>query len=181
MKAEADIQDRIRELLDGELARRVASALEQLPAHCVHNHRHTLDGRKRVDGEPNELYNRISDHRLPIVQTIGLCMLGAEKPEEWSGTVCEDPVDAQRCPYFTLKHNASEVQTAFEAQLRDVGWVRENLPEVHALLWAIGAEGLEHISSHADLFSGLSWWQRLLLRLIGLSPLATKRLPRGCA
>ena len=164
----SQIQTRIRELLDRELERRIVEAGEKLPTLCLHNHVQPLDSRKEIHGQRNETYNRTSDpdttvevevngvlekRHLPVQQNIGLCMLGAEDPTKWAGTICEDPIDAQRCAEqrgdFTPALNEHLVSEDFHAQIKDPGWVEENLPEVASLLWVLdGAEPPE-----------VRWWQ----------------------
>jgi len=157
MKNEEDIRSRVRELLGEELDRRTAEASERLPRRCVHNYRHPLDQRKQVSGEPNESYNRITDNKgLPVLQTIGLCMVGSDNPEEWGGTICEEPLDAKRCPIFNPLKSKHELLQEFEEQLRDQDWVRVNLAEVHALLWV-----LEEFKSLT-----LPWWKKFLFKLL---------------
>ncbi len=186
MKIDGEIQDRIRKLLDEEFRQRVDASQERLPCCCIYNHRHTLDSRKRVAGEENTEYNRITrgDNRagLPVLQSIGLCMYGSDDPTTWPGTICEDPVDAKLCPpqAFTPKVTPEIVQKEFESQIKDPEWVKKNLPEVNALLWVLGTEtlppeepepetdGLVEIIERPMEPMVLSWWARLLLRLAGL-------------
>ena len=138
MKGESDIRGRLNQLLAEELNRRIASASEKLPRRCTHNYRHPLDQRKKVDGESNENYNRITDNRgLPVVQTIGLCMLGSKDPETWGGTICEEPLDAIRCPVFEPAKTKAQLLKEFREQLRDEVWTKENFPEVFSLLWIL--------------------------------------------
>jgi hypothetical protein len=194
MKTEIEVQDRIRYLLDQEFERRAVEAEVKLPKRCVHNYRHPLDSRKQVNGEPNENYNRIGKNG----QTIGLCMYEASSPDDWKGNICEDPIDAQRCPFFTPSITREAIQQALEAQIRDVGWVKDNLPEVHALLWTLDSNKLpvsvpppsepktepllpsgpqEEDTNDGDDDvvtpvppSPVSWWKRALLRLLGIGP-----------
>jgi hypothetical protein len=181
MKGEDDVQGRIRGLLNVELEKRISLAGEKRPRACVHNYRHPLDNRKQIAGERNENYNRISTEthvNLPVVQTIGLCMLGSESPEDWQGTICEDDIDAQRCPVFAAKESAEQVREAFETQIRDIDWVRTNMPEVYALLWVLGSDKLEAPApptpaevaepEPADM-APLPWWSRLILKLLGFA------------
>lgn len=161
MKTQTEIEDRVRLLLKQELDRRVAAASQKLPHLCQHNHRQPLDIRKQVEGMPNDTYNRVSNLRgLPVVQTMGLCMLGAENPEEWPGTICEDPIDAQRCPYFDAKEKPSVIEQTFRAQMEDDAWVRDNLPEIRALLWSLDTTELPKASEAP---TPLSWWRRLIV------------------
>jgi hypothetical protein len=161
MKTARDLEDRIRFLLAEELTARVSLAETRLPHLCTHNHRQPLDVRKRIEDQANEHYNRItSGPHLPVVQTMGLCMLGAEDPEQWPGTICEDPIDAQRCPYFDQKLDKKYIWLLFSSQIRDADWLRDNMPEVHGLLWALNATRP----------SGLPWWKRLWFRFLRIQP-----------
>lgn len=171
MRTNIEVQDRIRFLLSEELDRRVNEGRERLPHKCVHNHRHTLDVRKEIeiDGEreANPDYNRVGQtegeihegvqRRLPV---IGLCMLGSEDPEQWAGAICEDPIDAQRCPYYTTKITRESVEQGFSQNLQDLEWVRANLPEVYGLLWALGS----------DTMPTLPWWKAIWFRFIQIRP-----------
>lgn len=152
MRSASEVQARARELVQEELDRRIQRASERLPCLCLHNYQHTLDTRKQVDGEPNEGYNRITDDEgAPVKKTIGLCRLGVENPQEWSGTICEEPIDAKKCPYFTPFQSKEDIVHLLEEQLLDRLWVENNLPEVHALYWVLGY--------WPEL--RLSWWDRL--------------------
>lgn len=152
MRSSTEIQGRIKHLLSRELDRRVAEATKRLPHKCEHNYRHPLDVRKTVDGEPNPSFNKIT---LPVAQTIGLCMLGSEDPETWGGTICEDPVDAQRCPYFSARESKDEILLTLRKDSQDSEWLQANLPEVYGLLWAL-----------QDRPPKLPWWKVLWFRLL---------------
>jgi hypothetical protein len=172
MRALPEIEARIRHLVESDLRRRLAR--EVLPQNCRHNHRQPLDHRRTVYGEAHAAYNRISigvvgGVSLPVVQTIGLCMLGAESPGEWAGTVCEDPIDAQRCPQFADKQDPLEVYQAFARDLQNASWLESHLPEVSSLLWVIGAQ----VSPSAV---QRPWWARLWSWFLE-GPL--KGLPKG--
>jgi hypothetical protein len=121
-----------------------------------------LDVRKTVDGERNPNYNRVAGTKhLPV---IGLCMLGAADPTTWPGNICEDPIDAQKCPFFERlesKQDAVErVQAEFYQQIRDLEWVEANMPEVAGLLWALDSKDLPV----------LPWWQTALFRWLQVRP-----------
>lgn len=159
MRSVDEIRERIRGVLTRELDQRVAQAQKRLPHRCVHNHRHTLDTRKAAEGEDNEFYNRITTRRaLPVVNTIGLCMLDSDDPESWSGTICEDPIDAQKCPVFEAKQSKEEILLQFQKELAKDGWVEAEFPEVAALLWAIEYEGADVIQ--------VPWWKALWHRWV---------------
>lgn len=157
MRSEAEIRARLEEVVSAEVTRRVELITERLPHKCTHNHRHPLDARKWAGGEINESYNRISTGRgLPVLQSVGLCMLGSESPEDWNGTICDEPIDAKRCPFFSPSTTKEDVLKELNAQLQDEAWVRENMPEAHGLLWVLGEMSLPK----------MSWWRRFLLRFV---------------
>lgn len=142
MKDEAEVRQRVRELVTAELKHRLDEAHERLPHRCTHNYRHALDTRKTIVGESNEKYNRIGDVRhLPMSQTMGLCMLGAEDPEQWKGDLCDEPIDAQRCPYFNPRQDDPAITAEFSTNLKEPAWIEANLPAVAALLWVAGTDG----------------------------------------
>lgn len=153
MRNTDEIENRLRYLLCEELDRRVSEASLRLPHLCAHNHRQPLDTRKTIAGEPNEDFNRTTDKRgLPLLHTIGLCMLGSERPEDWQGNICEDPIDALRCPYFDPARRKADIWQEFARQLSSIEWLRENMPEAHALYWVLGVE---------QTTVALPWWKRL--------------------
>lgn len=162
MKSEAEVRGLLKDLLSQEFDRRVSEAQLRLPRSCVHNHQQPLDVRKTVDGEPNSAYNRITQdrHHLPVVQTLGLCMLGASDPEEWPGDrICEEPIDAQRCPDFTSRLSKEEVLASFKAQVGDPQWLEAHLPKAAMLLWVLGQYQVP---------TSPPWWKRILFRFTPL-------------
>jgi len=167
MKTAQEIEDRLREVLVEELGRRLTR--DVLPHLCSHNLRHPLDHRKTVYDEPNPSYNRIAaghaegNGSLPVLQTIGLCMLGSENPEEWPGNVCEEPIDAQRWPYFNFKMSRLEVYERFVMDLENPEWVEASLPEVCQLLWVLGSR-LELADRETGLVRLWAWWKRILVK-----------------
>lgn len=151
MKDQNDILTRARELVHAERERRLAEAQLRLPHLCTHNHRQPLDTRPTVEGEPNPTFNRISPNG---VATIGLCMLGANNPEEWLGTICEDPIDAQRCPFFNTTQSEESVLENFQQDLTNPEWVATHMPELATLLWVL----------ENSTIPTLPWFRRFLLR-----------------
>lgn len=151
MKTEAEIRERLRGLLMQELHHRVAAAGRRLPQRCKFHHSQHLDGRKTVGGEPNANFNRVTNERhLPV---IGLCGFGVSDPTTWLGNICEDAIDAQRCPMFEPIHTKSAILEEFELQLLTPGWAEVAMPEVAGLCWALD-----------DVTAGrLPWWKRLML------------------
>lgn len=146
-------------MVNQELDRRVALATERLPQRCKHNHRHSLDQRPTIGGERNEEFNRITNRRrLPVAQGIGLCMIGSNDPETWAGTICEEPIDAKRCPVFDPKDTKASLRSVFEDDLANPEWVQENMAELATLLWALGEFKVVRPS----------WWRRLVFWVKGV-------------
>ncbi len=157
MRSKSEVQQRVRALLVQELDRRAELASKRLPRLCVHNHKHSLDDRKKVDGEPNEMFNRIGyDNGDPVERKLGLCMLGAENPEEWGGTICEDAIDAQRCPHFQPTVTKESLLVEFQEQLSAPGGLEKHLPAAAELLWVL--EG--------TMTPKLPWWKLLWYRFL---------------
>ncbi len=152
MKTVQEVQARLRALLVMELSLRLEEAQRRLPTSCVYNHRQVLDVRREVQGEPNAGFNRIDRQGLPVLNEVGLCMFGAESLTEWPGNICDEVVDAQRCPMFQSVHTKEKVFSEFKAQLQDADWLKSNLPEVASLLWVLG----DTLANHH-----LPWWLRL--------------------
>jgi hypothetical protein len=167
MKTKSEIEERVKELVCAELDRRVAEASERLPTQCVNNYRHPLDTRKQIEGEPNPEYNRITNKLgLPVVQTIGLCLLNCTDPENWKGTICEEPIDAKKCDDFKPMKTKDDILPELSQDLRSTAWVEENLPELFSLLWVLGA--VQELK--------IPWWKRLWFwfRKIELEPVVPK-------
>ncbi len=170
MKHADEIEARIRLLLAEALERKVAEASKRLPCRCTYNYQHNLDTRRQVEGDPNPNFNRITANEgEPVAQTIGLCMYGAQNPEDWKGDICEDPIDAQRCPYFQPALYKEAIWRDFQTMLQDHDRLRAELPEVYGLLWA-----LDGYTSSLK----LPWWKRLwfwFLR-VRVEPLSTNNV-----
>ena len=169
MRAVKEVRERIQALLLEEFDRRVDDAARRLPHHCVHNHRQVLDPRKEIEGVSNDGYNRIDRKHLPLAQTIGLCLLGAGTPEAWEGNICDDPIDAQRCPYFSSARTKEGLLDEFKTQVADILWVKAHLPEVYSLLWTLDA-------SSANFH--FPWWRKLVFWVLRLrtEPVKTSAL-----
>ncbi len=155
MKNSEEIWDRVRGVIADELERRLDGTQKRLPHLCTHNHRQPTDERKQVEGVGNPHYNRIT----PEGKTIGLCMLGAESPEDWQGTICEDPIDAQRCPFFNPATTREGVMQEFRGQLQDPEWITSEMPRLSELLWVLDSVEVPK----------LPFWKRWFLRWRRLS------------
>jgi len=156
MRSEREIRNRISFLLSEELVSRIESSEKRVPRGCRFNHRQPLDVRKTIDGEANPRYNCVSQSeksRLPVQQTIGLCMYGSDG-DAWTGDICEDEIDAKRCGKFEPQQTKEEIREGFLRDIRDPGWMSSNMAEVSTLLWV-----LELMS-----VSTLPWWLWLWYR-----------------
>jgi hypothetical protein len=83
-------------------------------------------------------------------------MMRAETPDQWQGTICDEPIDAGRCPYFTPSQSKEELFAQFTLELQYPSWVQQALPEVAALLWVLELTQAPSIS----------WWKKLWFRFI---------------
>ena len=140
MRTEREIRNRIRFLLSEELVSRVEASERRVPRGCRFNHRQPLDVRRTVDGEVNPRYNCVSQSeksRLPVHQTIGLCMYGSDG-DAWPGDICEDDIDAKRCGKFEPRQTKDEIREGFLRDVQDFEWLSGNMAEVSSLLWVLG-------------------------------------------
>lgn len=105
MKSEEEIQDRLVDLKYERFLDEYRDRLSCRPKNCVHNYRHEEDG-----------------------EEIGLCMLGAEDPQNWPGNVCDDVETAKMCPFFEQRHDEEDLKEEFESGLDD---------DIQALEWVL--------------------------------------------
>ncbi len=162
MKSRSEILKEARNLLRIEFETRLEANSRRLPGNCQYNHRQLLDVRSVVLGNRNPRYNRIEG----TTQTLGLCMLGGEEGS-WQGNLCEDPVDAQGCPYYTPKQTHRQVLEELYKDLASDVWLEANMPGLRAFLWVLQ----EPVR--------LTWWQRFRLLFVGRNqePLQRLELP----
>lgn len=133
MKSEAQLIDRIKVLLVAEWERRVLVRGTRTPEACRNHHWQDLNLRNTADGTPNDAYNRVA---VEGGTRTGLCLYGS-RTEEWSGTLCEDAVDAQRCPHFDPLWSPGLMYADYLLDLADLEWVSSSLAEVQILSWAL--------------------------------------------
>ena len=124
-----EIEDRIRGLFFEELRLRGAEAEKRLPARCIYNKQNPLDSRSLHEGEPNDYHNRITTEPWTAsTRTIGLCMYGSKDIETWPGNLCEDAIDAQRCPLFTPLQSKAEILAEFMSDISNVAYKSASVP-----------------------------------------------------
>ncbi len=90
-----------------------------------------------------------------MIQTMGLCMFGAENPETWPGNICDDAETARQCPMFEATVSKAELWVEFQEQIANLEWIRLHLPEVFALVWVLDG----------TVAPVIPWWRRLWFRL----------------
>jgi hypothetical protein len=72
-------------------------------------------------------------------------MYGSGDPESWPGNICDEPIDAKRCPYFTPRVDKKAILIQFREDLKNADWVQNNLPGVAELLWVLEMAELPRI------------------------------------
>lgn len=139
MKDQTQIEERLRRLVLEALSAHMAHFDVKLPTKCRHNHRQPLDHRKTVYGDSNPSYNRITSGKgLPVAQTIGLCMYGAENPDDWKGNICEEPVDAQLCNIYNPVVSKKVLYDTFVKGVQSEEWLGKHYPGILSLVWVLG-------------------------------------------
>ena len=77
-----------------------------------------------------------------------VCLLDADKPDEWEGTICDSSVP-NTCPYFENKVTKEQIESKVRADLHsgDMGLIASKYPDLAALLWVLAGteEGLREI------------------------------------
>jgi hypothetical protein len=74
-----------------------------------------------------------------------VCLLEADKPREWEGTIC-DPSVPNTCPFFKPFRSKEEIEDSFEEEFDkllnegDLGQIATKYPDVAALLWVLSQE-----------------------------------------
>lgn len=143
MRTRQEVQDRLKALLSLEINRRLADTRQKQPHTCQYNLRHPLDTRPTVEGAKNPNLNRIVQPgtRLPVLQTVGLCMygsgeLGSEKGV-WPGDICEDVETSRPCNLYVPMLTSKQAALELRAELEDAEHCRIHYPEIAALIWTL--------------------------------------------
>jgi len=134
MQNEGKVKQKIKDAKFRYMKRELRDKLKVCPRNCVHNERHTFTTYEYgEDGEPT----------VAVENEIGLCMYGADNPEEWPGKICDDVKTAQECPLFQGKYDKEDVKEAFHEKLEDDVYVAENFKDIAALQWVVGEQASE--------------------------------------
>lgn len=132
MKDEKEIREKLKEVKHHYFVREYKDKMSCRPKSCIHNYRHEEDGAE-----------------------VGLCMLGAENPEEWPGNVCDDIETAQKCPFFEQKHDPEDLEKEFFEKLENGKILAEEYKDIAALKWTLEGD------SEVDLTESFSVSQRI--------------------
>lgn len=140
MRSESDIIARARDLVLQAWKKRLSEAQKRIPHHCTYHHEQLLDFDPEISGESNPGYNRVDRVSLPVLKsqnTLGICLYGVSDPSSWTGTICEEDIDAMRCPLFKSRFDISGLWETFQKDMANPNWVEENLPEMQTILWVL--------------------------------------------
>jgi hypothetical protein len=135
MKDEKEVQQKLEQVKQKYFEIEYKKKFSCSPENCVHNYRHEDE-----DGE------------------IGLCMLGADSPEEWAGNVCDDEETAKKCPFFELKHDRDRLRTQFFERLERRDVLVDQYKDIAALKWVLEQRQ----------FVDFTWWSRFQLYMLRL-------------
>jgi hypothetical protein len=85
-----------------------------------------------------------------------VCLLDADSPREWEGTIC-DPSVPNTCPFFSTYKTKEVIEEEFEKEFDeliqegDMGKIASKYPDVAALLWVLSKEeGEEDAGNNQD-------------------------------
>lgn len=147
MLQEKEISKKIRSLQLAVILANVRDQLRRAPHNCKYHH----------------------DHKIPNTEeTIGLCMYGSDDPENWPGDVCDQDEIAQACPMFSCKTTKQQALKHEAGRLQNPVIVKENYPEIAALLWVLTEDTSWMIMGpepEQTYLMDLSWWDRMKLKL----------------
>lgn len=84
-----------------------------------------------------------------------VCLLDAETPKVWEGTIC-DPSIPNTCPFFKTQKTKEDIEQEFEEEFNklieagDMGAIATRYPDVAALLWVLSEEDNKDIEDVGD-------------------------------
>jgi len=120
MKSEAEVKKRLREVKRKYLVQMLEDNLSAHHFNCVYNYEH-----KDKNGIAH------------------ICLLGANKPEEWTGTVCDGDDISMSCPYFEPKKTRANIKDDFDNAMNDPVILFTEYRDVAMLLWILGDSNYE--------------------------------------
>lgn len=127
MKGEGAIKQKLKQARFRSIKREVRRLTSKKPSNCKHS--------GLVRGHAGE----------PLFH---VCLLDADKPEEWEGTICDASVP-NTCPFFTPRQTKEEIEAQVNADLEsgDMNLIASKYPHVATLLWVLAGveEGDEDV------------------------------------
>lgn len=84
-----------------------------------------------------------------------VCLLDADNPREWEGTIC-DPSVPNTCPFFKPSQTKGEIELEFNQEFGrlieegDLGLLASKYPDVAALLWVLSESSDEEPDEEPD-------------------------------
>lgn len=121
MKKQGSIKHKLKQVRHRLLQKAIRNQTSKKPCNCKHS--------GLVRGHASE----------PLFY---VCLLDAERPREWEGTIC-DPSVPNTCPFFrtfqTRESIEEEFNKEFDALIQngDMGEIASKYPDVAALLWVL--------------------------------------------
>lgn len=120
MKSRSQVIKKLRDVKYRYLHKKFKNQLKVSHRNCIHNYTHVGKDTEDMDTE------------------VGLCLLGSSNPEEWKGTICDEDVQAQSCPFFKNKFSKDVMLRSFYEELEDETVVSAEYKDIAALQWVIG-------------------------------------------
>jgi len=125
MLAKEKIVQRIEKLKLKYLKKYYKKYFSRIPENCKYNHQ-----QKQLRKTTGEVLID-PDTLKPI--TVGLCMMGCNKPDDWKGSFCMYKETAESCPFFTDKYSKTQIRSKFEEELRNRNIRAEKYKDLHEL------------------------------------------------
>tara|TARA_B100001094_G_C17613018_1_gene522153 strand:- start:172 stop:552 length:381 start_codon:yes stop_codon:yes gene_type:complete len=117
MKTEKSIQHKIKQVKFRVMKKAIRNGLSKKPCNCKHS------GLVRGSASDPLFY---------------VCLLDADRPQEWEGTIC-DPSVPNTCPFFKNNKTKEQIESEIEDMLSsgDMGAIASKYPDIAALLWVL--------------------------------------------
>jgi len=123
MKSEGAIKHKLKQVRHRLTQKAVRNARSHKPCNCKHS------GMVRGSASDELFY---------------VCLLHANKPKEWDGTICDPSIPA-KCPFFMPFKTKEEVEAEVWEILSsgDMGKIASHYPDAAALLWVLSGTDID--------------------------------------
>jgi len=117
MKTEKSIQHKLKQVKYRVIKKAIRNGLSKKPCNCKNS------GLVRGSASDPLFY---------------VCLLDADKPQEWEGTICDQSVP-NTCPFFENNKTKEQIESEIEQMLSsgDMGAIASKYPDIAALLWVL--------------------------------------------